>query len=443
MSLPRGRAIWVVLALHAVQAVFLIWLALDAVFCCDALYYLHVGQGMLAEGLLYDHHFEGYRSYLVPLLSALIDGLPLPAANASGSSYPLAASLVFWLISLACSLQILKHESLGRYLVFALPTLLNPFVLAHIPAPLQESAFVLLCVPLLVLLVAVQKSSATRTLGLALLIFTLAYVIRGSFIWLLVPLASFVLFEAIRSGSRWQRAKLAPLLLVGLLATVPLLAPQSWTMYQKFPSIHPYPSTAVMDFQIEMGVANLKYGTLKMDDHWTGMWYLSPYAYRPAEERTLGFYVRNPGPGLLLIGSHVWSGLHYDVLTTYVRVEELRIASPWLVLSSLIVAFGIIGLVQGWRSRAEPELDLLLTLMVLLSCAYTAFIATEARFGLVGFVALSIAAARSTAWPEGRRAMLNAAPLALIYALACLLFNGLLLQTVRVVINGEVVPLFG
>ncbi len=442
MSGP-GRPLAVILALHALQGAFLLWLALDAVFCCDALYYLHVGQGMLAEGLLYEHHFEGYRSYLVPIMVASLDALPLPAASASGSSYPLAAGLVFWLISLGCSLLILRQESLGRYLVFALPTLFNPFVLAHIPAPLQESAFVLLCVPLLVLLVAVKRSSANRTLGLALLIFTLAYVIRGSFVWLLAPLALFVLFEAIRSGTRWQQARLAPLLLVGLLATVPLLAPQSWTMYQKFSSIDPYPSTAVMDFQIEMGVANLKYGTLAIGDQWTGMWYRSPFAELPVEERTLGFYFRHPGPGLLMMGSHVWSGLHYDVLTTYVRVEELRIASPWLVLSSLIVAFGIVGLIQGWRSRVEPELDLLLTLMVLLSCAYTAFIATEARFGLIGFIALSIAAARPMAWPAGRRAMLDVAPLALIYALACLLFNGLLLQTVWIAINGEIMPLFG
>ena len=45
----------------------------------------------------------------------------------------------------------------------------------------------------------------------------------------------------------------------------------------------------------------------------------------------------------LLVLGHVWAGLHYEVLTTYVRFEQFHIVNPWIVLSSFIVAYGYFG----------------------------------------------------------------------------------------------------
>ena len=138
-------------------------------------------------------------------------------------------------------------------------------------------------------------------------------------------------------------------------------------------------------------------------------------------------YAKYPGTGLMIVGAHVWAGLHYDALVPYVKFERLRVLNPWIVLSSLVVALGLIGLAFAFRVPADRSRAAFLAATLFFSCLYTAFVGVEARFGIFGFLALSIAAAWLASAAEGRALMRRAAPLVAAYVLLCIAFGGLVL----------------
>ena len=284
-------------------------------------------------------------------------------------------------------------------------------------------------VPLLVVLLAVRSRSPFATFALAVLTATTAFIVRGSTVWLAIPVAAFLVFEVRRDRAAWLAASKVKLAAIALAIPLVLVGPQSYTMQQKFGTLNPYPEREMLVAQVFFGIDMLKYATVYHAGEWKGLRYLSPYTNLPLDQKTtLRFYRKNLGPGALLVGAHVWAGLHYDVLTTYFRFEQLRILSPWLVLSSLIVAYGLLGLVRG-RREGEYSRDALLAFLFLMSCAYPAGVGVEARFGMYGFMALSLAAARLAANAEGRSLMRASLPIALAYAALCLVFNGLLLYS--------------
>jgi hypothetical protein len=421
----------VAIALHAGQAAALLWLAMRSDFCCDAYYYLLTGRNLLAEGLRYHDDFAGYRSYFVPLVLGLLDKLPLPAMRASGQAIPGALALAFVAVSALSSAWVLRRESLGRYLVFALPLLFNPFLLGHVVAPLQESIFMLAWVPLLFVLLAVRERSVYATLGLVVLLGALAFTIRGSFAWVAAPLALFLALEVRRSPAPWRAASRARLAAIALAASVPLVAPQCYIMQQKFGTPDPYPMRWIVNQQEFFGVELFKYATMKDGDGWRGLRYITPWATLPMERKTGDFYIQNKGPGVFLVLTHVWSGLHYDVLTTYIRKPQVRILNPWIVLSSFIVAFGLLGLVRGLREPGERSRAVLLAAAFILSCGYTAFVGVEARFGIIGFAALSLASASLLSSGPGRAAARESLPIACAYVALCLAFNAMLTYSTR------------
>jgi len=422
------RRRWLV-ALHVAQAAFLFWIAWRGDFCCDAYYYLHTGQRLLREGIAYHDDFAGYRSYLVPLVFGLLDLIPAPSMRGSGQSIPFTLGAAFVAASVAASLHVLRRESAGRYLTFAIPVLFNPFLLAHVPAPLQESVVMIACVPLLFVLLAVRERSPYATVGLAALVVSLAFTIRGSMAWLALPLAIFVALEARRAPARWREASKAKLAALAAGVFVALIAPQSLIMAQKLGTLDPYPRRWIVDQQAMFGVEMFKYATLKHEGKWKGLRFHTPYDSLPLEKKTFAFYRENTGPAVLLVVTHVWAGLHYDVLTTYVKMSDLKILNVWIVLSSLVVAWGILGLLRYCRDPAERSRGMLLASMLVLSCGYTAFAGVEARFGMLGFLALSLGAAQLFSSPGGRTVVRSSLPLALAYAVLCLAFNGLLLYT--------------
>ncbi len=416
------------IVLHAAQLAFLLWLAWVTPFCCDAYYYMGMGARYLREGLLTADEFAGYRSYFVPLVLGLLDLLPAPKMPAQGQSLPFTLSVAFTAISFLASRHILRRESRARYLAFALPTLFNPFLLAHVPFPLQESVLMLLVVPILVVLLAVRERSPATTLTLAVSVLSLVFMIRNSVIWLAVPLALFVVLEMRRVPGAW-RAALRPRV-AALLVAIPvvLVAPQSWMMQKKFGTLHPYPQRDVVIEQVFYGISMFKITTMLHEGKWKQLRSHTPWNPLPLEQKIrLAFYLENPGPAVLLVVAHVWAGLHYDVLTTYVRFEQLRIVSPWIVLSALVVAYGLLGMLRWLREPGERSRALFAAAMLVLSCAYTAILGVEQRFGLFGFLAISLAAAQLAATREGRALMLRGAPLAAAYALLCLAFNAMLL----------------
>jgi len=416
------------LGLHAAQLAFLLWLAATQDFCCDAYYYLYMGQRLLQEGLVHQDDFAGYRSYFVPLVLGLLQLPPAPAMPASGQPLPFVLSVAFTAVSLATSRFVLRREAAARYLAFAVPTLFNPFLLGHVPFPLQESVVMLVLVPLLVILLAVRERRPEATFGLVVLAGTLAFVIRGSIFWVAIPLALFLVLEIRRERARWSAASKPALAALAVAIPLALVAPQSYVMQKKFGTLNPYPEREVLTAQVFFGIEMLKNATIVQDGKWKQLRSLSPYTHLPLHKKTtLDFYRENLGPAAFLVGAHVWAGLHYDVLTTYVRFEQLRILSPWIVLSAFVVAWGLLGLVRYAREPEHRARAVLLAAMFLLSCLYTAFVGVEARFGLFGFLALSVGAAQLAATREGRSLMLASLPLAIAYAALCLVFNATLL----------------
>lgn len=428
----RRPAPFVAAALHAVQFAILLSLALRAEFCCDATHNLILSGQLLSSGLLYDDPYAGYRSYFVPLLYALLDAVPQPFATKSGHAFPVVAAVAFTAVSIVASVVALRRESLTRYLAFALPTLFNPFVLALVPYPIQESAIVLLCVPLFFLIVCDTRPEAGRTLFLALLLGALAYIIRSSLFWLLLPLAIVVALDLARAPRAGIARRVASRAALAGIAALVLFAPQVYIAYAKFGSLNPYPATAVVDAQIGWGIEMLKYATIFDGETWSGLRYASPYAALPVGQKSIGFYLTNPDAGLFLGLSHVWAGLNYDALTPYVARGDLHALTPWLVLSALTVAFGVAGLYRMIASAFDRRAGVLLVAVLVMSCAYTFFSAAEARFGMWGFMALSIGAAHLASSREGRSRAGAIAPSALAYVLSAFLINASLLSAAGV-----------
>jgi hypothetical protein len=414
--------------LHALQLAALLWLAHRALFCCDARYYIDVGRELLAQGLVYEpDQFAGYRSYFVPLVFGLLEKIPAPAMAGSGEKLPFTLSIAFTLVSFAVSRYIVRKEGLARYLVFAAPVFFNPFLLAQVPYPLQESALLLIVAPIVVVLLAVRSRSALATFALAVAAGALALAIRGSIGWLALPLAVFVLLEARRAPAEWRAASKARLAAVALAVPLVLIAPQSYVMQEKFGTLHPYPRVDTLA-QVFYGIEMFKMATVLRDGNWTQVRFLSPAAKLPIHEKiTFGFYGKYPGTGLMIVVAHVWAGLHYDALVPYVKFERLRVLNPWIVLSSLVVAFGLMGLAFAFRAPGDRSRAAFLAATLAFSCLYTAFVGVEARFGIFGFLALSIAAAWLASAAEGRALMRRAAPLVAAYVLLCIAFGGLVL----------------
>jgi hypothetical protein len=430
------------LLLHAVQLGFLIVIARHADFCCDAWYYLDTGKQLLRDGILYVDHYAGYRSYFVPAAVALLSHLPVPEAHTAGITFPYAASACFTLFSIAASAHALKRLGWARYLRWAIPLLFNPFLLAYVPYPMQESILVLMLSPLLFLLLAIQDRPFHRMIFLAVLIAALAYFIRSSLLWFVAPVIAFVIVDVRGRLSRAEPLKIGRAVALGLIAFVPLAAPQSYIAYEKFGTVRPYPSGDVANNQLVWGPTMYKYATLKTATGWQGLRYAtsapttasatiaSESRTAPATMSGAAFYWQYPMMALPIVLGHVWAGLHYDTLVPYITTPLSGQPSPELITSSLVVILGLLALWslrRQWHSSA-PQMFLVTTLVM--SCAYTAFVATEARFGLLGFAALSIAAAGLPFDENLRRASIAALPMILLYVLASCLINALLFGTI-------------
>jgi hypothetical protein len=431
---PLTRAqLGLVVVLHLAQALFLFWHAWTTDFAHDANYYLRTADALMRDGLAYTNEQAGYRSYFVPLLFGVLREVPAPIMPGSGHSLPGVLALCFVLISIAVSVHVLRRESLGRWALFAVPTLFNPMLLGHVPILLQESVLVLIAVPLLVVLMAVRQRPLSRQFVLAAAIACLIFIIRGSMFWMAVPLVLYVWMLA-RQTALGSRALVMPKAwLASAAIAIALVAPESWYAWQRQGTLNPYPSDAVARDQMWLGIDILKYATIRREGVWRGLWYTSPYTQLPREEKTLSFYWRHPNAGAFLIAAHVWTGLHYDVLATYFDRDELRIVSVWLILSALLVALGVLGLWRLLLRRDDPPLTALLVSMFVLSCGYTAFVATETRFGLFGFLAVSLGAAQLFASRAGRRRAWSAVPLVAAYVAACVAFQGTMIHSANIV----------
>lgn len=415
---------WVAVA-HAVQIAFLLWVAAHARYCCDASYYITAGRAIFHDGLLWEDSYAGYRFYFVPIIfGALQKLLGMSAANAP-SELPFALAAMFCVSSILASFHVLHRNGLGRWIACAAPLLFNPFLLAAVPYPLQESVVIIFCVPLLVVLLASVQRGFRSTCVLAALFCGVAFIARSSLLWTLIPALLFAGCEARRV--RPPKSHILQGIALASLIWLVLIAPQSYISWHKFGTVVPLAQTAIGHGQLAYGVEWLNYATIFDNKGFGPFPVLSPYNSLPAAEKTPAFYLNHPAEGAFLVLAHVWSGLNYVALTPYVAADDLAILSPWLILSSTVVAYGVLGLLSLFARREDRSAALLLTALALLCCAYTAFVGTESRYGLLGFAALSVSAWRLLSNRDNRTLCLQALPLVVGYVGLSIAFSASLL----------------
>ncbi len=414
------------LFLLAAQAACLWYFAATANFTGDAGYYLSMAGQLWTEGLLHDDPYVGYRSYFVPLWIALVSHLPGAKSFVADPAFHFGTnqSALFFLLTMGLMVAAHRREILGRALPYFVSTMFNPFLLAYVAMPLQESVLVFFIAPMLLLVCTPGFVSASARVALVVLIGFLAFIIRSSLLWIVVPVVGYLFWTALAARPQWAR-HWKPALLAGI-AGVLLLLPHWYVVAN---SRHRIEAGAVaqhslLDAQIAWGIRAYKYGTLLEGRETRGVWFHSPFK-DAAPPHDLAFYARHPLRGAVLVAGHVYSGLHYDVPRPYFSRSEVHIVSIWLVISSLTVFYGIFALVESLRKRLPmpDETRVLLTSLVILSCGYTAFIATEARFGLLGFCALSIAACVAWTHDATRARAIRLMPLAAGYVVMALLVN--------------------
>lgn len=418
-----GSACVVLLAL---QAAFLGYFAATANFTGDGGYYISMAGKLWTEGLLHDDPYLGYRSYFVPLWIALVAHLPGAKSFVADPAFHFGTnqSALFFLLTVALMMAAHRKGMLRQALPYFLATMFNPFLLAYVAMPLQESVLVFFVAPMLLLVCAPGFVSASARIALVVLIGFLACIIRSSLVWVAVSVIGYLVWAGLASRPQWAR-HWKPAALAGI-AGVLLLAPQWYVVANSRDRIAAVAvgQEALLESQIAWGIRVFKYGTLLEGRETSGVWFHSPFK-DAAPPHDLGFYARHPLQGAVLVAAHVYSGLHYDVPRPYFSRSDVHIVSAWLLVSSLTVFYGVLALFEILRKRLPMpgETTALLAGLLILSCAYTAFVATEARFGLLGFTALSIAACAAFAHDASRARAMALLPLAAVYVVLAVLVN--------------------
>lgn len=264
----RWCLLWVAMA-AVVQLGFLLWIARSAVsqalHCevCDTGYYYGAAVEFAKSGLLFTNAYEGYRSYFVPLFISEVQQL-VAWAGFEGSTierYTYGVSVLFWLISTGLMWWLSTRASLLTLLLTSAATLLNPFLLVYLPFALQEGALMFFCLPLLFIWVGAKNMALSNRAALVLLMALIAYIIRSSLVWWVLPAAFYagwLLWSQRLQFRRWLPSMAAVVFLSCLV-----IGSQVYISKQKFASFNPYPSTSLLSTQIAWGIDLLKYGTVE------------------------------------------------------------------------------------------------------------------------------------------------------------------------------------
>jgi hypothetical protein len=416
------------------QALFLAWTVPEAahqgVTCaiCDTGRYFESANAFSKSGLLFANPFDGYRSYFFPMFIAAVTALAssLGSENNVAVQYTYTVAPLFSAISLALFTWAWQTAGPRTAICAGAATLFNPFLIVQLPYALQESALMFFCLPLLFVWMVLPHSQASWRAALLLIVGLLAYVIRSSLIWWLLPAAAYATWQLFRTRKpyKWKGPLLA-VTVAGLMA----LGPQVYIAKKKFDSFNPYPSTSLLSNQISWGISVLKFTAVEDNGHWRQLAYFSPFAPEAEETKSAQFYFKNPERGALLVLSHVFAGFHYDQIRPYWRLENASLVTVWLLLSSSLVFLGCLHVAQLLTTRTWDSDDAFAIATAVLCAGALAFVAAEARFGITGFAALSILLSRrfmhpgGLAWPKGTTGGL------LAYLALSFLFNAMLMHS--------------
>ncbi len=417
--------LWVAI-LAALQATILSIVATRTILCCDSAYYLSAGESLWRDGLLWSDRYVGYRFYLTPLVFGFLERIShvIAPASSDGATMPLLLSGLFLITSSAASIFILRNDGPYRWLSFAIPMLLNPLVLTIAPYPLQESVIVAGCLPLMLVLFAHRFKSLMWQCVVAGSCIGIATMTRPTLIWIAIPIAVHVFYPLVVARQWNWRTTWGALVMIAIV--VAMFSPQVYIHWQRFHSLSPAPQTAVEETQITYGVEMLEYSTVHDGASFRGLPVYSPYRELPIDQKKLSFYSDHPKEGLFLSLVHMWAAFNFISFRPYIPLTDIGIVNLTLIISALITSLGLLAIGRMLADPVHRALGLTLACMVSLNCIYVAACATENRFGLLGFVALSLAAWQALNAPEGRKLYLRAAPLVVGYVCLCLIINALL-----------------
>ena len=103
---------------------------------CDTAYYYNAAARDREAGLLFKNPFDGYRSYFVPLVIAVVARLAGRARDSAASTvvrYTYGVSILFWLLSVALMTWLARRAAAKDFVLTTVATLLNPFLLVYVP----------------------------------------------------------------------------------------------------------------------------------------------------------------------------------------------------------------------------------------------------------------------------------------------------------------------
>ncbi len=415
------------------QLAFLLWAAHAAVqqalACevCDTSYYYHVAEEFTRSGLLFTNPYDGYRSYFVPMFMSTV--LRLTSGFDAGvvERYTYGVAMLFWLLSLGLLAWLARRATGGAFWATSAATLLNPFLLVYVPFALQEGVLMVCCLPLMFLWLGAKDWSPARRAALVVMMALLAYAIRASLVWWLLPAVLYAGWLLCVRVGQW-RLRVAPVVALAVGAGV-LIGPQIYISHHRSGSFNPYPSTGVLSQQVAWGIVMHKLATVEDEGHWRGLVYWSPFAAEPEEDKTVRFYVAHPLRAAFLMLSHAYVGFHYDQLKPYWRLDDARPLTVWLVLSSAVVFLGVVrmsaNLVAG-----KVDADGAFMIATFALCALSLLLlAAESRFGVIGFAMLSIQVSQWLASRPSRAEISVLAPALVLYVAVSFLYNAMLLQS--------------
>jgi len=417
-SLPWLFLIW--------QAGWLMHFASTADWCCDAGYYLVAGQDFWTQGLGYPDRYAGYRPYLTPLMVGAFAQFPVSPEIFVDQrlAYSINVALSFFAVSSGLTILLADRMSRREWSLISLPTLFNPYFLANLVVPLQEVPTLFVGLPLLTMIAAALL--ARRFERAAFLVVSLAAIVsfartQNAIVAAPAGVLCLFLFFALRHDRR-RRLRLAFAVAGGIVVAALLSLPQLAIHRHHFGTWASPRSADMANFQLEHGADLSRYGTALINNQWQGVRISGPWF-----DYDMGASYAHPyqHAGWLAVPhvlTHVFLGLHVDEPRTYWSRGLPAALGAWLIVSALIVFLGAVGIARDLRR--SPAVGWTLLSLLLVSCAYTALLAVETRFGLWGQIALAMGAARLLfAQPRMHRTGAMAL-LALGYVVLAAAFNG-------------------
>jgi hypothetical protein len=156
-------------------------------------------------------------------------------------------------------------------------------------------------------------------------------------------------------------------------------------------SLWPYHSANIQADQLQWGTRMYRYSTEKLNGNWQGIQYQVPVDQRTSASSLPAAVLAGDWRALPPILNHMAVGLIHDSPGPYVASASALSKRCWAFVSTLVVCLGGFGMVILMRDRSKRTACVATVTLLALSLLYTAFVATEARFGILGFAPLTIA----------------------------------------------------